>query len=146
MLKVALGGLHRDRHGGKGGKKGVKIGSMRRKGNLASEKGHFKHIGRCPALRGVTVLTERMNSLSKRTRNWSTYEGWLGIWSCKREVGIREENTRSGGKGRIVSTTPMEQGPINLGLIGIGTAHGNMKTGTRFLQRRGDLGMPPWMR
>ena len=31
MLKMALGGLHEDPHGGKGGRKGAKIRSMRRK-------------------------------------------------------------------------------------------------------------------
>ena len=45
MLKMALGGLHEDPHGGKGGRKGAKIRSMRRKGSLASKKGHFKRIG-----------------------------------------------------------------------------------------------------
>ena len=33
MLKMALGGLHEDPHGGKGGRKGAKIRSMRRKGS-----------------------------------------------------------------------------------------------------------------
>ena len=69
MLKVALGGLRGDPYGGKGGRKGVKIGSMRRKGSLASEKGHFKRIGQCPVLRGVTVLTEGMKNLSEGMRN-----------------------------------------------------------------------------
>ena len=44
MLKVALGGLHGDPRGGKEGRKGAKIGSMRRKGSLTWEKGHFKRI------------------------------------------------------------------------------------------------------
>ena len=69
MLKVALRGLHKDPYGGKGGRKGTKIGSMKRKGSLASKKGHFKCTGQCPALRGVTVLTEGMKSLSEGTRN-----------------------------------------------------------------------------
>ena len=69
MLKAALGGLHGDPHGRKGGRKGAKIGSMRRKGNLALEKGHFKCTGQCPAFRGVIILTEGMKSLSKWTRN-----------------------------------------------------------------------------
>jgi len=83
MLKTALGGLHGDPHGGKGGRKGAKIGSMRRKSSLALEKGHFKCTEQCPVLRGVTVLTEGMKSLSKWMRNWSAYKGWSGIWSCK---------------------------------------------------------------
>jgi len=66
---MALGGLRGDLCGGKGGRKGTKIESMRRKGGPASEKGHFKRTGQCSALRGVTVLTEGMKSLSKGTRN-----------------------------------------------------------------------------
>ena len=58
MLKVALGGLHGDLRGEKGGRKGMKIGSMRRKGSSALEKGHFKRTGQCLALRGITVLTK----------------------------------------------------------------------------------------
>jgi len=56
MLKVALGGLRKDLRGEKGGRKGTKIGSMRRKGSPTSEKGHFKRTGQCLALRGITVL------------------------------------------------------------------------------------------
>ena len=69
MLKVALGGLHGDLRGGKEGRKGMKIGSMRRKGSLASEKGHFKRTRQCLAFRGVIVLIEGIRSSSEGTRN-----------------------------------------------------------------------------
>ena len=45
MLKVVLGGLHGDPFGRKEGRKDAKIGSMRRKGSLALEKGRFKRTG-----------------------------------------------------------------------------------------------------
>ena len=69
MLKMALRSLRGDLRGGKRGRKGAKIESMRRKGSPASEKGHFKRSGQCSALRGVTILTEGMKSLSKGMRN-----------------------------------------------------------------------------
>ena len=69
MLKVAIGGLCRDLRGGKGGRKGAKIKSMRRKGSLASKKGRFKCTEQCLVLRGITILIEGMKSLSKGTRN-----------------------------------------------------------------------------
>ena len=69
MLKMALRSLRGDLRGGKGGRKGAKIESMRRKGSPALEKGHFKRSGQCSTLRGVTILTEGMKSISKRTRN-----------------------------------------------------------------------------
>ena len=69
MLKVALGGLHKDPRGGKEGRKGVKIGGIGRKGSLALKKGHFKRTGQCPALWGITVLTKGMKGLSGGMRN-----------------------------------------------------------------------------
>ena len=76
MLKVVLGGLHGDPLGGKEGRKDAKIGSMRRKGSPALEKGCFKRIGQCRALRGAIVLTEGMKSATKGTRNSNAFVGW----------------------------------------------------------------------
>ena len=76
MLKVVLGGLHGDPLGGKEGRKDAKIGSMRRKGSPALEKGCFKRIGQCRALRGAIVLTEGMKSTIKRMRNLNAFVGW----------------------------------------------------------------------
>ena len=76
MLKVALGDLLGDPFGGKGGKRDVKIGSMRSKGSPALEKGRFKCTGQCLVLRGITVSTEGMKSLSRGMRNLSVYIGW----------------------------------------------------------------------
>ena len=76
MLKVVLGGLHGDPFGRKEGRKDAKIGSMRRKGSLALEKGHFKRTGQCRALRGAIVLTEGMKSTIKGTRNLNAFVGW----------------------------------------------------------------------
>ena len=75
MLKVALGGLHKDPLGGKEDRKDAKIGSMR-KGSSALEKGHFKRIKQCLAPRGATVLTEGMRSLSRGIESSSVYESW----------------------------------------------------------------------
>ena len=50
MLKVALGGLLRDPPGGKEGKRDAKIGSLRRKGSLALEKGRLKRTRQCLVL------------------------------------------------------------------------------------------------
>ena len=47
-LKMALGGLLGDPLGEKEGRSDVKIRSMKSKGSLAWEKGHFKRIGQCP--------------------------------------------------------------------------------------------------
>ena len=145
MLKVAQGGLLEAPLGWREGRKGTKIRTMRRKGSLASEKGQFKRTGQCPTFRGVTVLTKGMKSLSEGMRNQSAYEGWSGIWSCKQKVGAREGTMGSKVKGRLVSRITMEQGPINQGLISIGTAHENMQTKTRFPWKRGDLEIWPWM-
>ena len=76
MLKVVLGGLHGDPFGGKEGRKDGKIGSMRRKGSPALEKGRFKRIGQCRAFRGTIVLTEGMKSTFKGTRNLNAFVGW----------------------------------------------------------------------
>ena len=76
MLKVALRGLLRDPLGKKEGKRGVKIGSMRRKGSLTLEKGYFKHTKQCPVLRGTIISIEGMKSLSEGTRNLNVYVGW----------------------------------------------------------------------
>jgi len=73
---MALGGLFGDPLGGKEGKKDAKIGSMRRNGSLALEKGCFKHIGQCLALRGIIVLIKGIKSLSERMRNLNVYVGW----------------------------------------------------------------------
>ena len=76
MLKMALGGLPRDPPGRKEGRRVTKIGSMRRKGSPALEKGCFKRIGQCRALRGAVVLTEGMKSTIKRMRNLNAFIGW----------------------------------------------------------------------
>ena len=76
MLKVALGDLFWDPLGRKEGRRDVKIGSMRRKGSLALEKGRFKRTGQCPMLRGAIVSTGGMKSLSRRIRNLGVYVGW----------------------------------------------------------------------
>ena len=76
MLKVALGGLLRDPPGGKEGRRDVKIGSIRRKGSLALEKGRFKHTKQCLVLQGAIVSTKGMKSLSKGMRNLNVYLGW----------------------------------------------------------------------
>ena len=47
MLKVALGDLLGDPPSGKEGKSDMKIGSMKSKGSLDSERGHFKCIEQC---------------------------------------------------------------------------------------------------
>ena len=54
----------------------AEIGSMRRKGSPALEKGRFKRIGQCRALRGAIVLTEGMESTIKRMRNLNAFVGW----------------------------------------------------------------------
>ena len=65
MLKVVLGDLLEDLLGGRGGKRGVKIRSVsRRKSSSALEKGRFKRIGQCPALRGVIVLIKGTRNLN----------------------------------------------------------------------------------
>ena len=75
MQKVALGDLLRDLPGEKGGRSDAKIGSIRSKGSLDSERGHFKHIGQCPAPQGATVSTKGMKSLSRRMRSFNVYVG-----------------------------------------------------------------------
>ena len=68
-----LGGLL----GGRGDRRGMKIGSMsRRKGSLALEKGHFKHIGRCPVLQSTIILIEGTRNASGGTRSLSVCVGW----------------------------------------------------------------------
>ena len=77
MLKMVLECLHGDPLRGKEeGRKDAKIGGMRRKGSPALEKGHFKHIGQCRALRGTIVLTEGMKSTTKKMRNSNAFVGW----------------------------------------------------------------------
>ena len=76
MLKVVLRGLHGDPFGGKEGRKDAKIGSMRRKGSLALEKGRFKRIRQCRVLRGAIVLIEGMKSTIKGMRNLNAFVGW----------------------------------------------------------------------
>ena len=76
MLKVDLGGLPRDPPGRKEGIRDVKIGSMRRKGSIALERGHFKRTGQCLVLRGTIVSTKGMKSLSEGIRNLNVYIGW----------------------------------------------------------------------
>ena len=69
MLKVVLGDLFENPLGEKEGRKGAKIGSMnRRRSSMALEKGCFKRIRHCQALRGVRVLTGG-------TRNWNACVG-----------------------------------------------------------------------
>ena len=76
MLKVVLGGLHRDPLGGKEGRKDEKIGSMRGKGSTALGKGRSKRTGQCRALWGAIVLTEGMKSTIKGTRNLNAFVDW----------------------------------------------------------------------
>ena len=77
MLKVALKGLLEDPLGEKEGRRDTKMRSMsRRKGNMALEKGHFKHTGQFSVLRGVVVSTRRTRNLNERMRNWSVCVGW----------------------------------------------------------------------
>ena len=145
MLKVALGDLLRDPPGGKEGRRDVKIGSMRRKDNLALEKGRFKRTRQCLVLRGAIVSIKGMKSLSEGMRNLNIYLGWFGIWSWKREEGVEGGTIRSEEKGQLVWEVIMEQGPINLDLIYTRIACGNMQTETRFPRRSNDPGMLPWM-
>ena len=64
-LKVALEGFFGDPLDGKKGRRDTKIGSLsRRKGNLALEKGCFKHTGYCLAIRGVNILTGGTRNLN----------------------------------------------------------------------------------
>ena len=50
MLKVALEDLLWDPPSGKEGRRDAKIGSMRSKGSLVLEKGHFRRTKPCPVL------------------------------------------------------------------------------------------------
>ena len=65
-----IGDLLGDPLGRKEGRRGTKIRSMnRRKTSLALEKGCFKRIEHCQALRGIGILTRRMS-------NWNACVGW----------------------------------------------------------------------
>ena len=76
MLKVDLGGLPGDPPGRKEGIRDAKIGSMRKKGSLALERGRFKRTGQCSVLWGTIVSTEGMKSLSEGIRNLNVCIGW----------------------------------------------------------------------
>ena len=76
MLKVALEDLLGDPPSGKEGRRDAKIGSMRSKGSLVLEKGHFRRTRPCPVLQGIIVSTKGMKSLSRGMRNLSVYIGW----------------------------------------------------------------------
>ena len=64
MLKVALGGLCRDLRGGKGGRRGMKIESVRRKSGPALGRGRIKPIRQYRVLQGMGSLTRKMKNLS----------------------------------------------------------------------------------
>ena len=75
MLKVALGDLLGDPHGGKEGRRDAKIRSIR-KGSLTLEKGRFIQIGQCLAPQGAITSTKGMKSSTKGMRNLNTFVGW----------------------------------------------------------------------
>ena len=70
MLKVALEDILGDPVGGKGGKRGVKIGSMNKgKSSPVSRRGHFKHTGQYLVRLGMHIMI-------RGTKSLSVYEGW----------------------------------------------------------------------
>ena len=86
--------LLEDLVGGKEGKKDTKIGGMSRKESiLVSERGRFKHTGRCLAYPDLNVLI-------KRTKSLNVCEDWSKSWSWKHKVDVREETKESMQKGQ----------------------------------------------
>ena len=70
MPKADLLGLFGGPHGWNEGKKDAKIGSTsERRNNLASERGHIKHIERYQVPQGI-------DSSRKETRRWSGCVNW----------------------------------------------------------------------
>ena len=77
MLKVVPGDLFGSLIGGRGDRKGAKIGNMsRRKGNSALKKGRFKCTERCSVLQSAIVLIEGTRNVSGGTRNLSVCISW----------------------------------------------------------------------
>jgi len=65
MLKVALEDLIGDPVGEKGGKRGVKIGSMNKgRSSPVSRRGHFKHTGQYLVHLGMHIMIRGTKSLS----------------------------------------------------------------------------------
>ena len=86
--------LLEDLVGGKEGKKDTKIGGMSRKESiLVSERGCFKHTGRCLAYPNLNVPI-------KRTKILNVCEDWSKSWSWKHEVDVREKTKESMQKGQ----------------------------------------------
>ena len=70
MMKLVLGGLCEDLRGGKGGRRGAKIESIRRKSGPSLGRGHIKPIGQCRVLQGTGNLTKETNNLSGYINWW----------------------------------------------------------------------------
>ena len=72
MLKVVPGDLFESLIGGRGDRKGAKIGNIsRRKGSSALKKVRFKCTERCLVLQSAIVLIEGTRNVNGGTRNLS---------------------------------------------------------------------------